>query len=212
MLDPKEVRKKYLQFLELYPEYNDKLVIDYLQFEAHHVYDEWAPKPIEVLFLAESPSKDRQVYFYDKTCGTGLSKYVLEFLGITQGTKTQRLEEFKRRGFFLTDTISCIYKKKRSGGIPLELIRFSVKEILKQEIENLAPKTIVVLGGTALSGLKIIKKFQPALSEISSIRNIEIEKRKIQAGDTTLILSIYPGRQTIQYHKEIEATFRLISN
>lgn len=208
MPDPTDVRIKYRKFKQLYPEYEEKLETDYLPFETHDVYSKWKPRQLTTLFIAESPSAKRERYFYDITCKKGLSEYIPKYLGITNGTKIQQLEEFKRKGYFLTDIVSCIYTKE-GRRIPSPLIEFSVKEILEPEIKSLHPKTIVILGWTALRGLRFIDEFRPALAGITSIT--KLERRKIRAGDTTLIVSIYPGDRTQRYHETIRTTFRLIN-
>lgn len=102
MLYPKEVLEKYRKFVELYPMYKELVVLDYLPVEYYNVYEKWKPDRVKVLFLAESPSWfDKSIHFYNESCDVGLSQAIPEYLGTKESSKTEILEEFKRRGFFM---------------------------------------------------------------------------------------------------------------
>jgi hypothetical protein len=75
------------------------------------------PERVEVLFLAEAPSRGfeqtnpaQSRYFYnpdEKPAGT-LSWNVLGYLGMQGASKRARLDELRRPSYFLSDTIKVI--------------------------------------------------------------------------------------------------------
>ena len=164
VLQPDMVREKYRGFVQRNPEYEKLLVAGYLPFERFNVYERWKPDSIDVLFIAESPPWSESVYFYNEHSQGGLSESVFNHLGIQGKSKSHKLQEFKRRNFFLIDTIKCVFRKDVRSSIPERLIIFSAREILQQEIESLNPKTILCLGATALAGLNHIERFSTPLS------------------------------------------------
>ncbi len=216
MIDPKEVLEKYRRFAKISPKCGKGIVLDFLPFEQYKVYEDWKPDPVKVLFLAESPSwhkdgKGELRYFYNPNSELkGLSRAIPKYLGIDGPTKVDMLKEFKLRHFFLIDTVKCIFDKKAEKTIPPELIEFSGREILQQEIENLNPECILALGRTALEGLKAISRFWPALMKFDSI--IQACGKSVTIGDTRIIISLFPNDRNRRYQKEIESAFSLISN
>ncbi len=106
---------------------------------------------------------------------------------------------------FLTDTIKCIFKKNVRKSIPDELIAFSGREILAQEIKSLAPRYILVLGSTALKGLKSVREFSSPLAKFNSITESCGESTKV--GNTEIILSVFPNSRNRRYSKHIRLAF-----
>jgi hypothetical protein len=214
MVDPKEVLEKYRRFAKINPKYGRGIVLDFLPFERYKVYEYWKPDPVKVLFLAESPSWHKESngelrYFYNPNSEPkGLSKTIPEYLGIDGTTKREMLEEFRRRHFFLIDTVKCIFDKKVEKPIPLELVEFSGREILQQEIEDLNPKSILALGRTALEGLRAISKFSPALSKFDSV--VEACGKSVMVGNTKIVISLFPNDRNRRYQKKIKSAFSLI--
>jgi uracil-DNA glycosylase len=124
----------------------------------YKVYEERIPNTIKCLFIAESPPGDVNTFFYYPYTDNFLRKRLLRLLGIhVDGEKG--LQEFKRRGYFLIDTVECRVKKTSGGAIPREVIK-NCKPILSAKIEIVrtrGAKKIVVLGSTALEALKMLK-------------------------------------------------------
>lgn len=170
----------------------------YVQFD---VARKWKPDRVKVLFIAESPPwNEKRRYFYNPNVvekRINLRKEVLKYLNLSS------LEEFKKKGYFLVDTIKCRLKKR----VPLRIARISrtcVNQFLHREIEELKPRTIFVLGNTAKKALQRFAEFE------------ELKEHKVSEGyDENLagyrvILSVFPGGQTRKYRNEIDRAFAKI--
>ncbi len=119
------VRKLYQQYIEEQERLHNRdlralLRLDIIPSETYAAYERWLPEGgADLLLIAEAPpwrgveDPDRYRYFYnpDQTPVTGISREIFAGLGIRGGTKRECLEEFRRRGLFLTDTIKCIVNK-----------------------------------------------------------------------------------------------------
>ena len=203
------ILEKYKTFIDHYPKYKPAVNLNYLPFQKFRIYEDWLPpKGVNVLFLAESPSWIPTTYFYSDKCKTGLSREIPKYLKLKGETKEKQLDEFKSKGFFLVDTIKCIWDKNVERELPIELIEFSANEILQQEIKNLKPKCIFALGTTALYGLKSIQEFSNALSEINNIT--KANGKIIKSKNTNIILSPFLSYQTIRFKENIESAFKLV--
>ncbi len=131
MVKPESIREKYRTFVQLNPSYKELLVPNSLPFERFKVYEKWKPDTVIVLFIAESPPWNESDYFYNDNSHGGLSEAVFKHLDVEGSSKTERLRKFKNQGFFLIDTIKCIFKKDGGKAIPQKLIKFSAQEVLQ---------------------------------------------------------------------------------
>jgi len=209
LLSPKLILNRYREFAQSNPKYGDAINLTYLPLQRYQVYERWKPKRVKVLLLAESPPwRKRSVYFYNEQRSGGLSKAVFKQLNIKGESKSKKLREFKRRHFFLTDTVKCVFEKPKIGSMPQELVRYSAREILQDELLALRPRLILALGATALAGLKQIGRFSSALSRYHSIT--AASGRSVTVGKTTLILSVFPNDRNKHYEKSIKSAFHLI--
>ena len=209
MTDPEAMRTKYRRFLALHPEYKDAILPIRLPFDRFKVYQLWKPRRIKVLVIAESPPWNDTVYFYNENREGGLGQTIFQLLRIEGDSKREQLEEFRRRNYFLIDTVKCVFKKNAKRSIPKALIKYSAQEILQEEIANLHPQCILILGSTALTALKTIPKFSTALSKYESIT--QANGKSILLYKTLLVMSVYPNDRNKQYWTAVEATFRKIS-
>lgn len=219
MLSAEEIRKKYQIFLEKYPEYTDAIRLDFLPFERFRVYECWKPDLIKVLLLTEAPSCDQDSkgqpqYFYNEQAEItegSLSWNIFGRLGMTGASKRDRLEKFVNREFFLVDTMKCIFNKNRIESIPTELITYSAKEILQEELNLLNPNYILVLGKTALLGLKYTELFSEPLRAVNNIEDA-CARGLLDLGTKTLLFSAFPNwRNLKKYGKCINSAFEMLA-
>jgi uracil DNA glycosylase superfamily protein len=209
LLSPKLILDHYREFARSCPEYRDGINLTYLPLQHYRVYERWKPKRVKVLFLAESPPwRKKSTYFYNQQRSGGLSEAIFNYLKIKGDSKTVKLQEFKRRQFFLTDTVKCVFEKSQTGSIPQRLIRYSAREILQEELSALRPRSILALGATALAGLKQIGRFSTALSRYPSITLAS--GKSVRVGKTTLILSVFPNDRNRRHEKSISSAFHMI--
>jgi len=197
MLSDSTIRAIYEEYLQLYPPFSPFISLTYFPHSKYETYTKWKPDSIRVLFIVESPPwKDQARYFYDETSNGILCRTLFNFLHIPHDQQSISLQEFKSRGFFLIDTIKCIFDKNRHP-IPTSLIRWSAQKILAPEIDSLQPIKIVVLGSTAFTGMKSIPKFTPLFLPWTSIAQVSgqiIENTSIPIG-----CSVYPNDRNRKY-------------
>ena len=127
-------------------------------FVKYQVEQKWQRKPVEVLFVAESPPwNGKQQYFYNQDVyekRTNLRREVLEHLELNSS------EEFKGKGFALIDAIKCRLNKKQKRSVPMKVLEACSARFLKREILELAPKVIFVLGNSAKQALQHLQEFR----------------------------------------------------
>ena len=118
------------------------------------LYPRWKPKEVKVLFVAEAPpwlrTGQEPRYFYNPKVYNGTRRSLLAQLGIKDYGE-RGLEEFKEKGYLLSDTVKCrLYTK---DGVPEPVVERCVTNFLSKEVPLLEPEKIVLLGGTALRGM-----------------------------------------------------------
>jgi len=196
------------------------------------------PDRVAVLFVAESPPwaagrcevaepsdcrSPGYPYFwndrYDAPCrpGTpplsrGLAENLFSLLGLDGGSRRENLELFTAKGFFLVDTVRCVFRKNRKPAIPADLVRMSARETLAPEIAGLAPDCVVALGNTALSGLSVIEPYASALANAGTVTGISRDLQENLFEENRLLCLPYPGGRNRRYLDAIETGFALIKD
>ena len=128
----------------------------YVKFQVEQI---WKPNNgnINVLFIAESPPwNGKQNYFYNPNTfkkRTGLRKEVLKHLNL------DLLEQFKAKGYFLTDAIKCRLNKEEKNVVK-KVLETCSEQFLRREITELKPKAIFVLGDSAKKALQQVPEFK----------------------------------------------------
>jgi hypothetical protein len=190
-----------LQLCDQCRRFEGKIAIDkpYLRFQ---VEEKWKPSGVKVLFVAESPPWDKERYFYKQDMtgnGTNLQKELFNYLNLAS------LEEFKGRGYYLIDAIKCrLNKRGGKENVPLSVLTACAGTFLLEEIMDLKPETIFVLGNTAKKALQNLPPF------------MDLASHKVTEGfDETLfgyrvILSVYPGGKTRGHTELIKKAFSKI--
>ena len=171
-----------------------------------NVLENWKPIKVKVLFIAESPPKDRdEAYFYnDKTEGR-LKDKIFNLLYIREETAEKRLQRFKERNFFLIDTLKCRLDKSKTKYIPQKVIKSCAENFLQQEIDDLKPDKICVLGRTALKGLKALTAFRKGLNDIRKIT--EHCGKELTMSGYKIILCVFPSNRNRKYQSCMECVF-----
>ena len=216
------------------PGYGGVILPDLLPHEACEVYGRYRrPGRVKVLFVAESPpwAAGREEVFRPSDClrpdypyfwnacydtghrrgraplSGGLAENLFRLLGLDGGSRRENLDLFTDAGFFLVDTVKCIFRKNRVPAIPNDLIRVSAREVLAPEIAGLAPEYVVALGGTALAGLREVEPYAGAFSGVEKIT-------EAPAGalfeEHRLLCVPYPGWRNRRYLDQIASGFAAI--
>jgi len=170
----------------------------YVKFDVER---KWRPSRVRVLFIAESPPRNRkQRYFYNSSADSkgGLREEVLRYLNM------RSLEEFRDKGCYLIDAIKCRLNKSSQLKSPLRLNKIVEKcasQFLVREIEDLKSETVFVLGNTAKKALGSFPEFQ----ELKKYRITEDYDQELNA--CRIILCVFPGGQTRLHTDKIKRAF-----
>jgi len=156
-----------------------------LKFNAHAFLK---PTKITNLFIAEAPPSTEPRYFYNTDIPAGtLRRGLFKELGITDLSR-KGLEQFCENNF-LTDTIKCRLNKDLIGQVPIEIINNCVSRFLREEIDYIQPKNIVLLGDTARRGLGQIEEFK----ELNAFRVKKDCGKTLLIGNFRIVLYAYPN-------------------
>jgi hypothetical protein len=105
--------------------------------------------PIKVMFIAESPPKPGNGFFYDEQ-----SKYprfknkIFKLINAAGLGPINSLKEFTERGFYLTDAINCRWNKDRKKNLSIKIFR-NCAVFLEDQIRFFKPRFIVAMGNKA---------------------------------------------------------------
>lgn len=200
MIDPNEVGSKYREYADNPDNKKGKLILKRpFPFERFNVYCIWRPVPVKLLLVGESPPADKYPinYFYNAKYRGKLSTAVLDDLLRIRGEKKEcQLNIFKNDlHYMLIDTIMCAV----DGRIPQELVEFSGKHLLKNEVERLKPHCILALGNVSLEGLKTFEPFKTCLADVDSAVRKEKDGKMAplisrDCGGTHIVVSPFPSR------------------
>jgi hypothetical protein len=181
--------------------FEGKIALDkpYLRFQ---VEEKWCPSHVRVLFVAESPPWDKERHFYKQDMtgnGTNLQKELFDYLNLAS------LEEFKGRGYYLIDAIKCrLNKRGGKENVPHEILSVCACTFLLEEIMDLKPETIFVLGNSAKKALQNL----PAFNKLADHRVTEGFDETLSG--VRVILSVYPGGKTRGHAELIKKAFSKI--
>lgn len=181
--------------------FEGKIAIDkpYLRFQ---VEAKWRPSRVKVLFVAESPPWDKERYFYKKDMtgnGTNLQKELFRYLDLAS------LEDFKGRGYFLIDAIKCrLNKRYGKEHVPSDVLFTCADTFLLQEIQEIRPETLFVLGNSAKTALQNL----PPFGELAGHKVTEGFDQALSG--YRVILSVYPGGKTRGHTELIKKAFSKI--
>jgi uracil-DNA glycosylase family 4 len=155
------------------------------------------PQKITNLFIAEAPPATEPRYFYNTDIPAGtLRKGLFKQLGIEDFTK-KGIETFCENNF-LTDTIKCRLNKARLGQVPIELISNCATRFLREEIDWIKPKRIVLLGDTARRGIAQLEQFK-------LLNNLRVKKdcgKILTIGNYKIVLFAYPNTRNSKITKK----------
>jgi uracil-DNA glycosylase len=159
------------------------------------VYKTRIPDTIKCLFIAESPPGDVNRFFYNPCTHSRLREKLFEALEIDADGE-EGLQEFKRKGYFLIDSIECRVKKTGEGAIPRKVIK-NCSDFLLAKVklaENKGARKIVILGSTALRAL--IELGSNELRGKSVIKNCgEVVESRIESTEFKIFILPLPARR-----------------
>lgn len=228
------MREVYRRYAAARPDLDGILLPGLLPHDACNAAS-WRPRRVKVLFVAESPpwaAGRREVtgpadcrspgypYFWNDRydaphrpgaapLSRGLAENLFMLLGLDGTSRRENLDLFAGEGFFLVDTVRCVFRKNRRPAIPADLIRMSARETLAPEIAALAPECVVALGNTALAGLGHIEPYASALCGAGRITGLSMEAIFEECG---LLCLPYPGGRNRRYLDRIRSGFAILKD
>jgi uracil-DNA glycosylase family 4 len=150
------------------------------------------PRKTRILLISEAPPAGKS-YFYWENSNDALRKRIFWILN-KLGYKIKNLKNFISSGFYLVPTVKCASQKDRKNTKPNnKVIKICINH-LKNEIEYIKPRSICLLGRTALYGFSLLF---PEKFNFQSLKNVagKIEEVKIKGRCTKVIISYWPSNR-----------------
>jgi len=186
----------------------------------------WRPDKVNILFIAESPpfhSKKANIandgYFYNPNesqrfygspsplLGT-LSWNLFKLVKIdSKLAKQQKLERFKDLNCYYTDAVKCRVERFNNKIIINKTVK-NCSEYLQEEIVEVKPAAIVIMGSSALNALKCFSPFKEELQNSKlNILAEETRKQPIVIQNSALFFIPLPIWRNRAYLEIIDDTF-----
>jgi hypothetical protein len=110
--------------------------------------------PIKILFVAESPPKPGNGFFYDETSKkTIFRETVFDLINSAGLGPVKSLSEFNGKGYYLADAMNCRWDKGKSQNLRKGIF-LNCSKFLEQQMNLLKPHSIVAMGVKARNSLK----------------------------------------------------------
>lgn len=127
--------------------------------------------PINIFFVAESPPRPGNGFFYDQTSiNTRFRDKLFDLLNRSCCGPIDNLEDFNNKKFYLADAINCRWDNNIRR-IPKKVL-LNCSKYLSKQIELFKPKYIVAMGNSA----KKLPRFENVQN---SINNLDIHQSNI---------------------------------
>lgn len=109
--------------------------------------------PINVMFIAESPPRPGNGFFYnERTKYPRFRNKVFELINFAGLGPVHSLKDFNDKGFYLTDAINCRWDKDGKKDLSINIFR-NCSVFLKDQIKLFKPRFIVAMGNKAKQAL-----------------------------------------------------------
>lgn len=109
--------------------------------------------PINIMFIAESPPKPGNGFFYDEqTESPRFRKKIFKLINAAGLGPIHSLRDFNDKGFYLTDAINCRWNKDRKKDLPMKVFK-NCSVFLENQIRLFNPRFIVAMGNKAKQAL-----------------------------------------------------------
>lgn len=123
------------------------LCINYKEIGLSYSYTQ--NTPINILWVAESPPKPGNGFFYDlKYRDSKFRNALFDYINWAGLGPVDNLDEFNMKRYYLADAINCRWNKEIQKVIPKKIARTCAPHLAKQ-IELLKPRFIVFMGKIA---------------------------------------------------------------
>ena len=110
--------------------------------------------PINIFFVAESPPRPGNGFFYDQaSINTRFRDKLFKLLNRSCCGPIDNLEDFNNKGFYLADAINCRWDKSIKKNLPVGVFS-NCSKYLSRQIELFKPKYIVAMGNSAKKSLR----------------------------------------------------------
>jgi len=158
--------------------------------------------PINIFFIAESPPRPGNGFFYDPAAiNTRFRDKLFDLLNRSCCGPIDNLEDFNNKGYYLADAINCRWDKSIKRNLPNRVF-FNCSIYLSLQLELFKPKYIVAMGNSARNSLRFENVQR-------SIEILDIPESNIVGISFILVASNETDAQRIEKLKPIcESLFR----
>ena len=127
------------------------LCIDQKEIGLDYIYPR--KTPINILFVAESPPRPGNGFFYDLRYTSHMFRNKLFKLINESGLgPVCTLDAFRDSGYYLADSLNCRWNKPKRNYLPVRIFQ-NCSLYLAQQIDLFKPKYIVAMGNKASNSL-----------------------------------------------------------
>jgi hypothetical protein len=170
------------------------LCIDEKQIGLFYMYPRSIP--IDVMFIAESPPKPGNGFFYDEqTKSPRFRNKLFELINSAGLGPINSLQEFTDKGFYLSDAINCRWNKDKTKNLSINIFR-NCSMFLENQIGLFRPRFLVTMGNKAKQAL--------------TFNNVENTIREVRIPETNIVKMSFPLRSVNETDEErIEKLKRL---
>lgn len=128
--------------------------IDILHKEIALKYINKIKIPIKVMFIAESPPKYGNGFFYDESQNSRFRNKLFKLINSSNLPKVSNISDFNLNRYYLADSVNCRWDKSYKTKLPNQILK-NCSQYLENQINLLRPQCIVTLGNYANSSITI---------------------------------------------------------
>lgn len=170
------------------------LCIDEKQIGLFYLYPRNVP--IHVMFIAESPPKPGNGFFYDEqTKSPRFRNKIFNLINRAGLGEINSLQEFTDKGFYLTDAINCRWNKDKKRDLSIKIFR-NCSIFLENQMRLFRPRFLVAMGNKAKQAL--------------AFHSVQSTMKELGIPETNIIKMSFPFRAVNETDEErIEKLKRL---
>ena len=171
------------------------LGIDEKQFGMMYSYPNTVP--IDVLFVAESPPKPGNGFFYNEQLPSRFRNILFGYLNESGLGPVASIAEFTAKKYYLADAMNCRWDKSEQQNIPKKVF-MNCREYLRRQIFLFQPRIIVCMGNAATESIEAMTgidfvEYTVKMSFIMTAPNETREDRKAKLRVVANALRSYRG-------------------
>ena len=108
--------------------------------------------PIDVMFVAESPPKPGNGFFYNEQMPSKFRNILFDYINQSGLGPVASIAEFTAKKYYLADAMNCRWDKTEQRNIPNQVFA-NCREYLRRQIHLFQPRIIVCMGNAAAESI-----------------------------------------------------------